>query len=146
MLVLGIILVLVASLALIAALTGGSTQDVVFSLGIIEVTTTPMIVFLIGAATVLVFVMGLELIRSGLRRASKRRKERKELNRLSQQLEARETEKATGTGDTTTATTTTAATTTGPADATTTDQPATTTEQPTTAEDPTVDRPSHRAE
>ncbi|HSE72701.1 MAG TPA: hypothetical protein VLA97_18180 [Nocardioidaceae bacterium] len=145
MLVLGIILVLVASLALIAALTGGSTQEVVFSLGIIEVTTTPMIVFLIGAATVLVFVMGLELIRSGLRRASKRRRERKELNRLSQQLEARETEKATGTGDTTTATTTDA-TMTGPADTTTTDQPATTKQQPTTAEDTTVDRPSHRAE
>lgn len=88
MLVLGLILVLVATGALVAALVGGSNDPAQFDLGLFDVQTNTLGVFLIGAATVLLLVLGLELIRAGLRRASRRRQERKQLKRL----EAREAE------------------------------------------------------
>lgn len=82
MLALGLILVIVATLALVAALTGGSNDAATFDLGLFNVETTTLGVFLIGAATVLIFVMGLELTRSGLRSANRRRKEKKEYKSL----------------------------------------------------------------
>jgi hypothetical protein len=87
MLALGLILVIIASLALIAALTGGSNDAATFDLGLFDVQTNTMGVFLIGAATVLLFVSGLELVRSGLRRANRRRKEKKEYRRLSERYD-----------------------------------------------------------
>lgn len=108
MLALGIILIAIASVALLVALFGGSPDTVIYDLGPINVETSALAVFLFGAATVLVFVMGLEMIRSGVRRGNRRRKERKELNRLSKKLETRESERTrtTGATDTTTDTTT----------------------------------------
>jgi uncharacterized membrane protein len=85
MLVLGLILILVSAAALIAALVGGSNDSATFDLGIVDVETTSLGVFLVGGATVLLFVMGLELARSGVRRANRRRKEQKEYQRLSEQ-------------------------------------------------------------
>jgi hypothetical protein len=82
MLVLGLILIVVSALALIAALVGGSNDPATFDLGLFNVETNTLGVFLIGAATVLLFVMGLELTRSGVRRANRRRKEKKEYHRL----------------------------------------------------------------
>ena len=87
MLVLGLILVLISVVVLIAALVGGSSDTVAFDLGVGTFGTTAMTVFLLGAATVLVFVMGLELTRSGIRRESRRRKEKKELHRLSERYD-----------------------------------------------------------
>jgi hypothetical protein len=84
MLALGLILIVISAIALLAALAGGSNDPAQFDLGIFEVQTNTMGVFLIGAATVLLFVMGLELTRSGVRRANRRRKEQKEYQRLSE--------------------------------------------------------------
>jgi hypothetical protein len=84
MLALGLILIVISAIALLAALAGGSNDPAKFDLGIFEVQTNTMGVFLIGAATVLLFVMGLELTRSGVRRANRRRKEQKEYQRLSE--------------------------------------------------------------
>jgi uncharacterized membrane protein len=106
MLALGIILIAIASVALLVALFGGSPDTVIYDLGPINVETSALAVFLFGAATVLVFVMGLEMIRSGVRRENRRRKERKELNRLSKKLETRESEQTSTTGATTTDTAT----------------------------------------
>ena len=90
MLVLGLILVVLAALALIAALAGGSSQQVDFDFGPIGLEMTPTAVFLLGAATVVIFAIGLELTRTGIRHANKRRQDSKELTRLSAKLEAHE--------------------------------------------------------
>ena len=87
MLVLGIILVILAAGALLAALFGGRDDAADLDLGVLSVETTTMGVFLIGAATLLIFVIGLELIRSGTRRANRHRKERKQLSRRSDKRE-----------------------------------------------------------
>jgi hypothetical protein len=84
MLVLGLVLILVSAIALVAALAGGSNDPATFDLGLFDVQTNTLGVFLLGSATVLLFVMGLELTRSGVRRANRRRKEQKEYQRLSQ--------------------------------------------------------------
>ncbi|MGH3356970.1 MAG: hypothetical protein ACRDOJ_13815, partial [Nocardioidaceae bacterium] len=77
MTVIGLVLILIAVLVLLAALLGGSDDQAVLDLGIFDVSTSTMGVFLIGAATVLIFVSGLELLRSGLRRSLRRRRELK---------------------------------------------------------------------
>lgn len=84
MLVVGLILIVIAAVLLVAALAGGLNDPATFELGILRLDTDTLGVFLLGAATVLIFVMGLELVRSGVRRANRRRKEKKELNRLSE--------------------------------------------------------------
>lgn len=89
MLVLGIILVVVSVLFLVAALTGGSNEPASFDLGIFDVETSTLGIFLIGAVTVLLFAMGLELIRSGLRRTARQRRDKKDLNRLTKEQETR---------------------------------------------------------
>ena len=90
MLVLGLILIVVSALALIAALVGGSNDPATFDLGLFNVQTNTLGVFLIGAATVLLFVMGLELTRSGVRRANRRRKEKKEYHRLAERYDRKD--------------------------------------------------------
>lgn len=74
---LGLFLVLLAVLVLLALVLGGDRAPAVLDLGLFDVDTTTMGIFLIGAATVLVFAAGLELLRSGLRRGHERRKELK---------------------------------------------------------------------
>ena len=90
MLALGVILVLLAAAAILAAVFGGAAEPLVFELGAFNVTTNTFTVFVTGALTVLVLVVGLGLIRAGLRRARQRRHEKKELNRLAHKLEQRE--------------------------------------------------------
>jgi len=87
MLVLGLIFVLISVVVLVAALMGGSSDPVEFDLGVGTFGTTSVTVFLLGAATVLVFVIGLEMTRSGIRREGRRRKEKKELHRLSERYD-----------------------------------------------------------
>lgn len=102
MFALGIIIVLIAAGVLLAALFGGSNQPATFDLGVVEVETNTLGVFLLGAFTLLLLVVGLILMQGGLRRMNRRRQERKELTRL-QKLEAQETRPAATTADTTTA-------------------------------------------
>jgi hypothetical protein len=92
MLVLGLILILFSAAALVAAMVGGSNNPANFDLGIFNIETNTLGVFLLGAATVLLFVMGLELTRSGVRRATKRRRDAKQLGRRTDELETREAE------------------------------------------------------
>lgn len=88
MLALGIILVLAAAAVVLAAVFGGATVPLVFELGAFEVRTTTFSVFLAGALTLLTLVVGLAMIRSGVRRARRRRQEKKELTRLAHRMEA----------------------------------------------------------
>ena len=88
MLVLGLVLVVISAVFLVAVLTGGSNDPATFDLGLFNVDTSTLGVSLLGAATVLLFVMGLELIRSGVRRTNRARKDKKELHRRAEQHEA----------------------------------------------------------
>ncbi len=141
MLVLGIILLLIAAALLVAALFGGSStgEPTGFDLGAINVETNTLSVFLVGAVTVALVVAGLALISAGLRRARRRRQEKKELHRLTRKVEAQESRTAVEPTDTTTDTTTSTGTTTGTGDTATTE---------TTAVDETTDSnvtdPDHR--
>jgi membrane protein implicated in regulation of membrane protease activity len=112
MLVLGLILLLLAAGLLIGFLSSG-TQQVTFDSGVLDVTVSTLTIYLLGALTLLLIVAGLALMRSGTRRAHQRRKEHKELNRLSKKVEAHEAEKRRDdeTGATSTTTTTTGTTT-----------------------------------
>ena len=98
MLVLGLLLVLVAVGVLAAVVVGGANDTATYDVGSLHVTMSTMAVFLIGVATVLVLLAGIELIRAGGRRARRRRRESKELSRLSEELKAREAAQA-GTED-----------------------------------------------
>jgi uncharacterized membrane protein len=97
MIVLGLVLVILALGLLLAMLLGGANDRADYVLGGLELEVSTMAVFLLGALTLLVFVVGLSLIRSGTRQAAKRRKDRKELDRLNAKLDERE-RRDTGTG------------------------------------------------
>ena len=91
MLALGIILVLLAAAALLAVGLGGADQRAFVDLGLFGVETTTLGVFLMGALTVLALVVGVGLTRAGARRANQHRRQKKELNRLQGELQARGT-------------------------------------------------------
>jgi ABC-type Fe3+ transport system permease subunit len=91
MIVLGLLLILIALGVLLALLFGGADDRADYVVGGLELEVSTMTVFLLGGATVLVFVVGLSMVRSGSRRAAKRRKDQKELDRLSAKLEKKET-------------------------------------------------------
>ncbi|HZJ05498.1 MAG TPA: hypothetical protein VFD59_08520 [Nocardioidaceae bacterium] len=93
MLVLGLILILFSVGVLVTALVGGANDTAELDIGFLSGETSTMVVFLFGAATVLIFVMGLEMTRSGVRRANRHRKDKKELNRLADQMETREADR-----------------------------------------------------
>ncbi len=93
MLALGLVLVVISTVFLVAALAGGSDDPAGFDLGIFDVETDTRGVFLLGAATVLLFVMGLELIRSGVRRTNRVRKDKKQLKQLTQQRDTRDADR-----------------------------------------------------
>ena len=96
MLVLGIILVLLAGGAFVAALAGGSHQPAAFDLGLVEIQTNTLGVFLFGAVTVLLLAIGVWLTRAGIGQARRRHKDKKELIRLTTELEARDSRAETG--------------------------------------------------
>jgi uncharacterized membrane protein len=87
MLVLGIVLVVVATALVLAALFGGAEQSASFDLGAVSIDTTTFSAFLAGAVTVVILVAGLGLIQSGVRRARRHRHDKKKLDRLSKQVE-----------------------------------------------------------
>ena len=97
MIALGVILVLLAVVAVVAAITGASGQLVTLDLGLFDVQTDSVGVFLVGALTVVLLLAGLALVRGGLRRARRRRQDKKQLSRLTEQLEAQRSEDGTST-------------------------------------------------
>ena len=80
MLVLGLILILLSAGSLLAVLSSGADDQAALYGGSVELPT--LVVFLGGAAALLVFIMGLELVRSGIRRANENRRTKKKLRRL----------------------------------------------------------------
>ncbi|MGZ4438160.1 MAG: hypothetical protein ACXVW6_10990, partial [Nocardioidaceae bacterium] len=74
MLVLGLILIVVAALALLVVIVGGANDPAVIALGSLKWDTTATWMFIAGALTLLVLIVGLDLLRTGLKRANKRRK------------------------------------------------------------------------
>lgn len=111
MLALGIILILVSAGSLVAVLANGTgDKAVIFG----NVTMPTLVVFLAGAAALLIFIMGLELVRSGIRRAHTNRKTKKKLRKLEEREDQRAEGDDTSAGPTTTAPTTTAPTATAP--------------------------------
>lgn len=76
MVVLGIIVLLVAAALVLLLVTAGTSQDIVLDLvGGQQLTTSPILVFLAGALTVALAVIGFWLISRGTRRAVARRRE-----------------------------------------------------------------------
>ena len=98
MLALGVILIVLAALVAVFVVLGspdpltcgaeGSCST--FELGGIQVTMDPLWVFLTGAGTVLLLVLGLELMRAAARRARRRRQEKKDRERRAERLESHE--------------------------------------------------------
>ncbi len=119
MLVLGLILILLSAGTVIGVLASGTDDKAVLYGDTLHMPT--LVVFLAGAATLLVFIMGLELLRSGIRRANENRKTKKRLRTLEAREEKRtepatpdagddtRTDTGTSTGAGTTAPTTTTA-------------------------------------
>lgn len=82
MLALGLILIILAALAVLTVLFGANSAAITFDLTFFDIETTPVIVFFLGAATLLVLVAGIGLVSRGTRREMRLRKDRKELERL----------------------------------------------------------------
>jgi membrane protein implicated in regulation of membrane protease activity len=99
MLVLGLILVLIAVLVVLGALAGGN-DPAALDIGPLALSVSVFTVFLIGAATLLLLVVGVTLIRSGTRRANQRRREHKQLTRLEKKLDQQQGSGAAPAGDT----------------------------------------------
>lgn len=95
MLALGLVLVVLAVTAVIAAVLGGSNHRAGFDLGLFEVETNTLGVFLLGATAALMTILGLEMIRSGVRRSNRRRRRHRELEGLVEEAEARDSERGT---------------------------------------------------
>jgi hypothetical protein len=90
MTVIGVLLILLAVVLLLIGLLAGADTGTTLSLGGVDISMSAMGVFLMGAATVLIFVSGLELFRSGLRRSLRRRRELKEARAVVAEQERRE--------------------------------------------------------
>lgn len=90
MIVLGVVLIVVAAIVVLAAVFGGSNAPASLDLGVVSVDTTALGVFLLGAATLLVLVAGLELVRTGARRGYARRKELRHARKAAKKNDQRE--------------------------------------------------------
>jgi hypothetical protein len=80
MLALGVILILLSAGAFVAVLASGTDERAALYSGNVELPT--LVMFLAGAAALLIFIMGLELLRSGVRRANRNRKDSRRLRKL----------------------------------------------------------------
>lgn len=98
MLALGIILILLAAGMVYVAFAGATDQTAIFDLGVFNLEMNTQGVFVAGGVTVLVLVLGLALLRAGVRSANRRRKEKKELKRL-HALDERSTRTTAGSPD-----------------------------------------------
>ena len=85
MFVLGLLLIVLSAGALVAVLASGTDDQAAMYGGSIHVPT--LVIFLAGAAALLLFIMGLELVRSGLKRANRTRRNNKRLRKLEKREE-----------------------------------------------------------
>ncbi len=92
MFVLGLILILLAAGLLIGAMVWGADDRATFDVGSLNTSMSTTVVFLLGALTLLLLIIGLSMLRTAGRRAATRRKEHKELSRRSAKLDEREAE------------------------------------------------------
>jgi hypothetical protein len=83
--VLAVICLLLAALVVVLMLSIGFGPPITFATAIGNVTTRPFWIFLLGAATLLVAMMGLSLLRNGTRRKVQRRREIKQLRKAAQE-------------------------------------------------------------
>ena len=86
MFVAALIVLIIAVLLVIAALFGGTDQTVV-DLGAFNLEASASVVFFLGMATLLLFVLSLGMFRSGAKRAAARRADRKRVSELSTKLD-----------------------------------------------------------
>jgi hypothetical protein len=88
MLVLGLILVLLAAGVVVGVVASGTDDQAKLYGEHVHVPT--LVVFLVGAGTLLVLLAGLQLMRIGMRRANRNRKNSKRLRNLEKREEARQ--------------------------------------------------------
>ncbi|MDQ6933787.1 MAG: hypothetical protein M3130_00545 [Actinomycetota bacterium] len=86
MIVAALIVLLIAVLAVLTGIFGGSSPAT-FDLGSFTVKTNATAVFFLGMATLLLVVLGLAMLRAGVRRANARRRDRKKISELSTKLD-----------------------------------------------------------
>jgi hypothetical protein len=92
MLVLGLVLILFAAGSFVAVLASGTDDKAVLYGGSVEMPT--LVVFLAGALALLIVVLGVELVRSGIRRANQNRQTKKRLRKLEQREQLRRQDEA----------------------------------------------------
>ena len=97
MLVLGIILILLAVGLAVAVVSSGTGDQAALYGGSVHVPT--LVAFLAGAATLLVFIIGLEVARRGVKRANRSRKNTRRLRKLEQREAERSVNSGTSPGD-----------------------------------------------
>lgn len=85
MLALGIICLLLAAALVLGVLLTGTSQEIVFTSTVGDVTTNPVWVFVAGALAMLLVLLGLSLFRRGTRRRIARRQEIKRLRKVEQE-------------------------------------------------------------
>lgn len=90
MIILGIALAVVALVVFAFVAVGGGGEAVTISAFGVDLTTTALVLFVTGAATLLVLLAGLWMIRWGLARASRTRAEIQRLRRIEAEVEARQ--------------------------------------------------------
>ncbi len=90
MLVLGLVLILLAAAVMILVIAAGANDPATLTLGNVRWDTSAVALFLAGVLAMLVLIVGLDLLRSGMRRARQRRRDAKKLGELSAKLEQRE--------------------------------------------------------
>lgn len=86
MFVAALIVLIIAVLMVVAALFGGNDPTVV-DLGAFNLEASATVVFFLGMATLLLFVLSLGMFRSGAKRAAARRADRKRVSELSTKLD-----------------------------------------------------------
>jgi len=87
MFVLGLLLIVLSAGALVAVLASGTDDQAALYGGSLQMPS--LVVFLAGAAALLLFIIGLELIRSGMSRANQNRKNNKRLRKLEREQQRR---------------------------------------------------------
>src|SRR6476659_9746919 len=92
MLVLGLVLILLAAGSFVAVLASGADDKAVLYGGSVEMPT--LVIFLAGALALLVVVLGVELVRSGIRRANQNRQTKKRLRKLEHREQLRREDQA----------------------------------------------------
>jgi hypothetical protein len=92
MLVLGLVLILLAAGSFVAVLASGTDDKAMLYGGSVELPT--LVIFLAGALALLVIVLGVELVRSGIRRANQNRQTKKRLRKLERREQLRREDQA----------------------------------------------------